>query len=889
MTSEVAHHDLVPSVPAADAPLTNGNGDHDMVDVTDNAGAFQENTALSKSTSTLNLGANAPIETALTDPTPIDNVTAGIASVCDFIPKEAPTSHPTPPPDEPLRTAESNIDTVMTSVEEPAPVEEPATVAPIPSAHADEPPLESNQPVQDLVTRAEPEQVAQSSSIPPADNSIDPEAQPAQISAPVPASSDSGLVRQRDEEDDAEEEERAAKRTRMDEAAQGEDKVSTLDTSQQTVTNGTHGEDVVSPPVAEPQVKEDTAESKPAESALMDVSPIPTSNGEPGSLVKPDIVAAADTSMAADVKPADTPAAPQSLASASTPKYSTTPMTVAQTRFLQDKMKNLKKTKNSLPFLHPVDPVALGIPTYPDLITQPMDLGTMEQNLKSGQYRCVQDFATDFNLIIHNTRTFNGPDHAVTQAGMAMEAYFRKMMETVPSGDQPASQKTQPKKPSPKPPAPARRESRSAAHVPPAQAAPAANATPSETFALQADGTPQIRRESTTNRPARTIKAPPPRELAYAKPKRKEHQMELKFAEEVLTKIRGPKYSTLNSVFLAPVDPVALNIPHYRQIVKHPMDLGTMTQKLKNGQYSRASEVKKDFDLMISNCLAFNPNGNPVRDMGIQLQREFDALWREKEKWEKKHRQARAASASADEESGEDEEDEEEDESSQDPTSTIRALQKQLADMQNALAGLGQAPKQKKAKTTKPAAKKASTIAVSKNKAAPAKSKAKKPKLVTYEEKQEISEAVSKMNTTQVERLTNIITTNCSKYAEQEEMELEIDDLPNNVQAMLLTFVREQFGGPNKKARAVTPDDGGGADDDDFEPSERRGAKGGKRKKHKPMGKVEQQAAINHLQKQLAQFQGGASGSESPTNSGFAMGGQGAETSGDESEESEEE
>ncbi|KAF2209356.1 hypothetical protein CERZMDRAFT_47442 [Cercospora zeae-maydis SCOH1-5] len=441
-------------------------------------------------------------------------------------------------------------------------------------------------------------------------------------------------------------------------------------------------------------------------------------------------------------------------------------MNPAQTRFLQDKMKNLKKTKNSLPFLHPVDPVALGIPTYLDIIKQPMDLGTMEQKLKSGQYGCVQDFATDFNLIIHNTRTFNGPEHAVTQAGMAMEAYFRKMMETVPSGDQPTSHKTQPKKASPKPPAPAR---------------------------------------------------------PYAKPKRKEHQMELKFAEEILTKIRGPKYSTLNNVFLAPVDPVALNIPHYRQIVKHPMDLGTMTQKLKNGQYSRASEVKKDFDLMISNCLAFNPNGNPVRDMGIQLQREFEALWREKDKWEKKHRQA------------------------------------------------------------------PSTISVAKNKAAAAKGKTKKPKSVTYEEKQEISEAVGKMNGSQVERLTNIITSNCSKYAEQEEMELEIDDLPNHVQAMLLTFVREQFGGPNKKARAVTPDDGAGADDDDFEPSERRGAKGGKRKKHKPMGKVEQQAAINHLQKQLAQFQGGASGGESPTNSGFAMGGQGAETSGDESEESEEE
>ena len=69
-----------------------------------------------------------------------------------------------------------------------------------------------------------------------------------------------------------------------------------------------------------------------------------------------------------------------------TPGGEPQPMTSAQTRFLQEKMKNLKKTKNSLPFLAPVDPVALNIPTYTEIIKQPMDLGTMEQKLKSGQY-----------------------------------------------------------------------------------------------------------------------------------------------------------------------------------------------------------------------------------------------------------------------------------------------------------------------------------------------------------------------------------------------------------------------------------------------------------------------------------------------------------------------
>ena len=157
-------------------------------------------------------------------------------------------------------------------------------------------------------------------------------------------------------------------------------------------------------------------------------------------------------------------------------QYSKEPMTTGQLRFLIEKMKNLKKTKNSTFFLKPVDPVLLGIPTYPEIIKNPMDLGTMEQKLKSNKYKTVQEFADDFALIINNTMTFNGPHHAVTQAGMSMEAYFRKMMETVPSSDQQA--KAQAKKSSPKPPAPARRESRSAAvTAAPASALPSATAT----------------------------------------------------------------------------------------------------------------------------------------------------------------------------------------------------------------------------------------------------------------------------------------------------------------------------------------------------------------------------------------------------------------------------
>ena len=48
-----------------------------------------------------------------------------------------------------------------------------------------------------------------------------------------------------------------------------------------------------------------------------------------------------------------------------------------------------------------------------------------------------------------------------------------------------------------------------------------------------------------------------------------------------------PKYSAVTYPFIAPVDPVALNIPSYLKIIKKPMDFGTIEKNLKNGTHLR--------------------------------------------------------------------------------------------------------------------------------------------------------------------------------------------------------------------------------------------------------------------------------------------------------------
>lgn len=60
-------------------------------------------------------------------------------------------------------------------------------------------------------------------------------------------------------------------------------------------------------------------------------------------------------------------------------------------------------------------------------------------------------------------------------------------------------------------------------------------------------------------------------------------------------------------VFHEPVDPVKLNCPDYFEIVKQPMDFGTIKKKLNNNYYANTDEFLKDIELVFSNCKLYNP------------------------------------------------------------------------------------------------------------------------------------------------------------------------------------------------------------------------------------------------------------------------------------------
>jgi histone acetyltransferase len=77
----------------------------------------------------------------------------------------------------------------------------------------------------------------------------------------------------------------------------------------------------------------------------------------------------------------------------------------------------IKQTKNSWPFLKPVDPKE--VPDYYEVIKEPMgkktfnfyntDLSTLENNLESGIYKTKEKFVKDLKKIFSNAKSYNKP------------------------------------------------------------------------------------------------------------------------------------------------------------------------------------------------------------------------------------------------------------------------------------------------------------------------------------------------------------------------------------------------------------------------------------------------------------------------------------------------
>ncbi|EKV04889.1 Bromodomain [Penicillium digitatum] len=526
---------------------------------------------------------------------------------------------------------------------------------------------------------------------------------------------------------------------------------------------------------------------------------------------------------------------------AATPRPSGGPgLTKMQHKFILKSLTSLKRMHDARFYKEPVDAVKMNIPQYHSIITHPMDLGTMERKLKNNQYSSPKAVADDFALMVNNTTIFNGADHLVTQEGIKLKATFEKQMANLPKPEEVEERK--PKKNTEKTSA-ARREPRTSLPSQPKAASPL-----SQTFALGPEGLPVIRRDSSNpdGRPKRSIH-PPKRDLPYStKPKKKKFQWELRFCQEVLDELHKQKHYSWVMPFYYPVDPVALNIPTYHSVIKKPMDLSTAQSKLKTGQYENAKEFENDVRLIFKNCYRFNIPGDPTFICGQRAEEIFNAKWAQKSDYLEAHEpHPEQNTDSSDEDSDEDAEESEEDDEK------LTLLQKQIAEMSRQVEAITNKkkktpPSSKKVGKTKLVKKDSKKISSGKRDKRSKISQPGKTRAITYNEKQIISNGISSLPDKRMQQALQIIQNNVPqlKGTDEAEIELDIDELPNDVLLKLLNFVKKHV--PNLM------------DDEDEDDVPSSSVAPPKPKKNKPMSKFEQEAQINMLQSNLSRFQGGA-------------------------------
>eukprot|EP00665_Eupelagonemidae_sp_cell47_P000112 gene111-7904_t len=97
-------------------------------------------------------------------------------------------------------------------------------------------------------------------------------------------------------------------------------------------------------------------------------------------------------------------------------------------------VKKLMKSKDGWLFEVPVDWKLLQIPDYPDVVTNPMDLGTAKAKLEASKYSSVADFVADIELIWQNAIDYNGEESEMGEVALNMRADFQEKMQEVDKG-----------------------------------------------------------------------------------------------------------------------------------------------------------------------------------------------------------------------------------------------------------------------------------------------------------------------------------------------------------------------------------------------------------------------------------------------------------------------
>ncbi|MES1915844.1 MAG: hypothetical protein MHM6MM_007736 [Cercozoa sp. M6MM] len=91
----------------------------------------------------------------------------------------------------------------------------------------------------------------------------------------------------------------------------------------------------------------------------------------------------------------------------------------------------LAEKENAVWFREPVDPEALGIPNYFDVVKKPMDLQTLAERLKAQHYDNIPAFLEEGRLVWSNAVAFNGENSACGIDALLLSREFEERVREI--------------------------------------------------------------------------------------------------------------------------------------------------------------------------------------------------------------------------------------------------------------------------------------------------------------------------------------------------------------------------------------------------------------------------------------------------------------------------
>ncbi|KAF5911125.1 hypothetical protein HPG69_001092 [Diceros bicornis minor] len=332
-------------------------------------------------------------------------------------------------------------------------------------------------------------------------------------------------------------------------------------------------------------------------------------------------------------------------------------------------LKALWKHNFSWPFQQPVDAVKLQLPDYYTIIKNPMDLNTIKKRLEHKYYAKASECIEDFNTMFSNCYLYNKPGDDIVLMAQALEKLFRQKLSQMPQEEQVVGSKERIKKGTQQNVAVSsvkeKQSPKASEKIFKQQAIPSVFPETSISLLNVAQGAPVnstsqtvaqvtrgVKRKADTTTPTtsvvkltgessptlkenKSVKMPPVKENVlknvlpdsqqqYKVVKSVKVTEQLRHCSEILKEMLAKKHLSYAWPFYNPVDVNALGLHNYYDIVKNPMDLGTIKGKMDNQEYKDAYEFAADVRLMFMNCYKYNPPDHEVVTMARMLQDVFE-------------------------------------------------------------------------------------------------------------------------------------------------------------------------------------------------------------------------------------------------------------------------